>query len=419
MNKEVIKSLIIEKQAEISRIKLMKRAFHFESTCNYVLVGLRRAGKSYLLYQIIQEMVVNGEMQYSDLLFVNFEDDRIAFLKTEELQLIIDSYYELFGKKPIIFLDEIQNVLGWEMFARRLADAKYRVFITGSNAKMLSKEIYTTLGGRFLVKEVFPFNFNEYLNFKNILLSEHWQYSEQKYQVQKEFANYFLFGGFAEIFEVEDKRNWLQSLYQKILLGDIVLRNKIRNELGMQLLCKKIAENLMQPTSLSRLACVIEASGVTVSRNTVSEYINYMEQAYLIFGISNYNDKFAEKVTFKKRYFFDNGLLNNLLVEAESKLLENIVAITLYKNYKEGLFYYYKNVEVDFFVPAEKLAIQVSYSIENDYTRERELKSLRKLSDAYEIHQKIVITHNEEGIEKTENGDIEIVPIWKWLLKFN
>jgi len=416
MDKEVIKRLIIEKQTEIITIDLVKRPVELEPTANYVFVGLRRAGKSYTMYQYIQDLINSKQITIKEVLFINFEDERIASINAESLGLILDAYKEIFDFKPIIFLDEIQIVAGWEKFARRLADSKYKVFITGSNAQMLSKDIYTTLGGRFIALEIFPFSFREYLTYHNINLEKNWLYSELRTQVIKLFSNYFYFGGFAETFSINDKRSWLNSLYQKILLGDIITRNEIRNENAIRVLVKKMAESVMQPSSLIRLKNIVDSSGTTISRNTLTEYLQYLTDAFLIFGISNYSDKLSDKETIKKRYFFDNGLLNNFLFDPETKLLENIVAIELKKKYRDDLFYYNRNIEVDFFIPKEKRAIQVSYSIENDLTFKREISAILKLNEVYRLNTLEIVTFNEEKTIRENRTVIQIIPIWKWLL---
>lgn len=417
MEKRVIKSLIIEKQNEILNIELIERPLQLEEAANYVFVGLRRAGKSYLLYQHIQNLIKTKQASIEDILYINFEDERISSVKVEELNLFIESYNEMFDGKPIIYLDEIQNVDGWEKFARRLADSKYRVFITGSNAKMLSKEMHTTLGGRFIAKEVFPFSFREYLTFNQITLDRNWEYGSVRSQVVKLFHDYFYFGGFAESFPLKDKRSWLNSIYQKILLGDVISRNDIRNENAIKVLVKKLAESVMQPSSLTRIKNIIDSTGTTISRNTLVDYLHLLEDAYLVFGISNYSDKLSDKETFRKRYFFDNGLLNNFLFDPETKLLENIVAIKLKQQYGDDLFFYNKNIEVDFFIPSEHRAIQVSYSIADDLTKQREIKALIKLSEVYATEKMEIITWDEESTIQENEKTIEIIPVWKWLLK--
>lgn len=158
MNKEILKNIIREKQQEIAEVQFIKRDYFIEPSVNYVFVGMRRAGKSYLMYQQIHELISHDDHTINNILFINFEDERIRGIRADELSLILDAYKEMYSdSKPILFLDEIQNVEGWEKFARRLADSKYRVYISGSNAKMLSREIYTTLGGRFVARDISVF----------------------------------------------------------------------------------------------------------------------------------------------------------------------------------------------------------------------------------------------------------------------
>jgi predicted AAA+ superfamily ATPase len=417
MEKSIIKSIITAKQREILSIKLVERPFCVEKTMNYVLVGLRRAGKSYMLYQYIQDLIKTKQASIEGILFVSFEDERLADIKAKDLGIFLEAYQELFNRKPIIFLDEIQNIKGWEKFARRLADSKYRVFITGSNAKMLSKEIHTTLGGRFLVKEVFPFSLAEYLAFNKIHLKKNWKYnSDLCADIVRKFNDYFYYGGFAEAFPLQDKRSYLNSLYQKILLGDIITRNSIRNDSAIRILVKKLAESVLQPIASNRIKNIIESTGLSISRNTLIEYLKFLEDAYLLFSISNYSAKISEKETIKKRYFWDNGLLNNFLFEPETKLLENIVAIQLKKIYGDRLFYYNKNIEVDFFIPSEKRAIQVSYSIADEQTREREVKALLKLSEVYSLKHLEIITFDSESSIAQNGKTIKVTPAWKWLV---
>lgn len=417
MEKRVIKSLIVEKQNEIPTMEVMPRKLLLEDTCNYVFVGLRRAGKSYLMFQHIQELLSKGDARIEDILYINFEDERIADIKAEELGLIIEAYHELYSGKPRIYLDEIQNINGWEKFARRLADSKYHVFITGSNAQMLSREIYTTLGGRFIAKEVYPFSFSEYLRYHHFELPHNWEYNLQvKTEIIKMFESYFYYGGFAETFPLKDKRSWLNSLFQKILLGDVIARNDIRNENAIRLVIKKLAESVMQPLALARILGVVKSAGRSLSYNTLVDYLQYINDAYLLFGISNYTDKLSEKESIKKRYFFDNGLLNTFIIEPESKLLENMVAIELKKKYGEEVFYYNRNVEVDFYIPPVNMAIQVSLSLSQSDTREREVRALVKMGQAYNLEKLQIITWEEDNIIEEGNLTIEILPLWKWIV---
>ena len=417
MDKNIIKQIILWQQEFVGKVKLQSRNISFDEKVNYVLVGIRRAGKSYMLYQHIQHLIAQGHSK-EEILFVNFEDERITDIKKEELYLILESYRELFSHEPIIFLDEIQNVEGWEHFARRLADEKYRVFITGSNAHMLSREIATTLGGRYLTKEVYPFSFREYLEYHGIELPYYWELSPVKTDVVRLFSDYFYYGGLAEMFDMQDKQSWLQSLYQKILYSDIVVRKGVRNEQSLRMLVRKLADSVMQPTAIKRLQNILQGNGTKITRETISSYLDYMHESYLAFGISSFTDSISERETIKKHYFYDNGLLNLFLFQPETKLLENMVAISLYKKYGEDLYYYNKNVEVDFCVPKEGLLVQVSYRMLDDATKNREIGALQKVAKFLQAKRCMIVTYDQEEKIALKDSDIyvEVVPIYKFLL---
>lgn len=424
MDKNIIKNIIIEKQEELPNYQLTRRNIPFGKNANYVLVGLRRAGKSYLLYQDIQTLIADNEAAQEDILYINFEDERLLGINAEQLGIIIDSYSELYpGNKPFVYLDEIQIVEGWEKFARRLADSKYRVMITGSNAKMLGKEIATTLGGRYVPREVFPFSFEEYLAYHQIRLEKNWEFSQKKKAVVSNlFDNYFYEGGIAETFSQTDKREYLSSLYQKILIGDIVARNNIRSPRIFRFLAKKIADSVMQPSSLNRLQHMIKSTGDSISLPVLKDYLEYMQEAYLFFPIPNLASPMTEQATIQKRYIADNGILNLFLFQGETKLLENIVAIELNRRYRNTeeetrLYYYNKNCEIDFCVPSEKMAIQVSYSMTDEFTYEREIGGLKKFLRAFPDYSGLVITRSDETEITVDGKSISVVPVWKWLLK--
>lgn len=417
MDKNVIKQIILNQQDFIGRIKLQSRNVCFEENANYVLVGIRRAGKSYMLYQHIQHLVANGH-SIEEMLFINFEDERISDIRKEDLYLVLEAYRELFAFQPIIFLDEIQNVEGWEHFARRLADEKYRVFITGSNAHMLSREISSTLGGRYLTKEIRPFSFSEYLEYHNIHLLQHWELSPIRADVVRLFSDYFYYGGLSEVFDIQDKKSWLQSLYQKILYSDIVMRKGVRNERSLRLLIRKLADSVMQPTAIKRLQDILQGDGTKITRDTIGSYLDYLHESYLTFGISSFTDSISQRESIKKRYFYDNGILNLFLFLPETKLLENLVAIKLYNKYGDDLYYYNKNVEVDFCVPNDGLLIQASYRMIDEAKRNREIGALQKLSKFIKPQRCIIVTYDQEEIVQSNDLDvqIEVIPAYKFML---
>jgi predicted AAA+ superfamily ATPase len=424
MNKQIIKRIILEKQAEIPQYKLINRHISLDHNANYVLVGLRRAGKSYTLYQDIQNKIQSGQCVAEDILYVNFEDERISGILASELGLILDSFKELYpNKTPIIYIDEIQNITGWEKFARRLADSGYQTRITGSNAKMLSGEIATTLGGRYIPKDIFPFNFREYLAWHEISLPDNWEYkSDICSKVAHMFDEYFNIGGISETYNKADKREFLNAMYQKILMGDIVERNKIRNSRVFRLLARKLADSVMQPMSLTRIHHIIKSSGDNISIPILKDYLEYMHQSYLTIEIPNLISPITDQETVKKRYFSDNGLLNLFIMDGEAKLLENLVAINLGRLYhntdeENRLYYYNRNIEIDFCVPEVSLAIQVSYNIDASDTLIRETESLRKFLNLFPQYNGIIITRDHEEEITLDEKTIQIVPIWKWLLR--
>ncbi len=418
MDKTTLKQIIRTNQEFVQQIKVVQRSYQLETGVNYILVGMRRAGKTYLMYQYVQNFLNQGH-SIEEVLFINFEDERIVDMTQTDLHLILESYHEMYAHSPLILLDEIQNIAGWEHFVRRLADEKHRVIVTGSNAKMLSKEMATTLGGRFLVKEIFPFSFQEYLKYQGIELVDNWEYGAQRAEVVRAFDAYIAQGGIAEIFALQDKRGWLTSLYQKVLYSDIVLRNNIRNDKPLATLVRKLADSLMQPTSVRRMQNILSAMGYKVAHETVTAYLEYLNNAYLTFPITNFAATAVEKEGNKKYYFVDNGVLNLFLTDSNTKLLENLVAITLRRNETEYLYYYHRNIEVDFLLPKMSTAIQVSWTLFDDATFEREVSALQKLNKFKPQNQNIIITYNEEKMLQYGEISIHVLPIWKWLLLQN
>ncbi|MDR2542111.1 MAG: ATP-binding protein [Treponema sp.] len=420
MDRNILKSVIFENIAEIPKYKVNPRNFHFEETGNYVFVGIRRAGKSYLLYQRMQELLSRG-VESCELLYVNFEDERLSGMKAEDLNLLLETHLEMYNTKPILFLDEIQNVNGWEKFARRLVDTNYRVYITGSNAKMLSSEIQTTLGGRFLPIDIYPYNFREYLESSNIDFTDNALFSTQgKAAVLRIFNDYFHFGGLPESILFSSKRDYLNSIYQKIYLGDIAARHSVSNLPALRVLFKKLAESIKQPVSFNRIANIVSSTGTKISVNTAINYIEYAKDAWLITPIQNIAGKIVEKETKPKYYFTDNGILNLFLVDGTTSLFENLIAINLLRKYGryDSVFFYNKDIEVDFYLPETSTAIQACYNLnDTDGTTDREISALLKLSKFLECKNLLIITSETEK-EITVNGKtINVVPLWKWLLE--
>ena len=418
MNHDILKEVIFDQHEIIKKTSIVPRDYDFDLNANYVLIGLRRAGKSTLLYKIVKDLVEKG-IEWNQIIYINFEDERLAEFSLNDFNDLLSVQAELTDKIGYFFLDEIQNIEGWEKFARRMADSKEHTFITGSNAKMLSQEIENRLGGRYLTKYITPYNFTEFLTAKQIDFSDKAIFgTKESGKIKREFSEYFYFGGFPETLNYQNKREYVSSIYQKVLLGDIAARNSIRNPNGLQLLMKKIAESVKDEISYSKLHNILKTIGVKISKDIVIDYIGYAKQSFLIFTIKNYFSKFVEKETTPKYYFNDNGLLNLFLNKEEPRLLENLVAINLWNNYK-GNIYYLKsqNLDVDFFIEETGTAIQVAYSITN-ISDDRETKSLVEAAKTLKEAKKfVIITYEEEKELNIDGIKIQGIPVWKWLFK--
>ena len=418
MTKELIKSLISEYQVYVSQVELIPRNVEFVDGLNYVFVGLRHAGKSYLMFQRIAQLIEQGHKK-EEILYFNFEDDRIDSLDVKDLDLIKTCYEEMYDSRPIFFLDEIQLIDRWEKFARRLADQKYQVYITGSNAKMLSSEIATTLGGRYMIHEVYPYSLQEYLNANGIDIHEKNALFTSGKKIVKLANTYFQHGGLPETVGMKEPRSWMSNLFSKIFFGDLVARYRIRNDYALRVMIRKMAESVKQPLSYNRIASIVSSTGKKLSTDAAIDYVEYMTETWLILPYENLYGKLQDKESNRKYYFTDNGLLHLFLVDANTSLLENIVAITLRRKYGDGSYFWNsKNAEVDFVVPEEKLAVQVSYSMADADTFKRETDAMIKLDSVLSISKMIVVTMEEESFVEKDGYHIKLVPLWKWLLRF-
>ena len=422
ITRNTLKQVMLDNQKDVELYDIFPRHYNLDGFPLMIFVGVRRSGKSFLLFQKMRQLLAEGK-GWDEMLYLDFEDTRLEGFSADDFNLILECHQEMYGKRPMLFLDEIQNVDGWQKFARNLADKKYSVFITGSNAKMLSKEIMAALGGRYLAVEVYPFSFKEYLSCTGVTYDElALMATESKARFMKAYGEYFTWGGLPESIKLPVKRNYLSSVFQKIYLGDIVQRNGISNPRLLQLMIKKMAESVMQPVSYNRISKILSSVSGKISVPTVSNYISYSEDAWLLLRLRNIASSFSDKESICKYYFIDNSLLTLQLLDADSILLENMVALSLFRMYghdedNERVFFYNVNIEVDFYVPEDELAIQVSYSIADPETEKREKEPLEKLPNVHPCRRRIIITYDEEGTLNDKHGIIEVIPCWKWLLE--
>lgn len=415
VNKDILKKILEDNREMVSNMKIIKRDISFKDGMRYVFVGVRRSGKSFLMFQHMQQLLAQGHT-WDDMLYINFEEDRLWGFDVHDFDTILDVHKGMGGNRPILFLDEIQNIEGWEKFARRLADQKYMVYITGSNAKMLSSDIATTLGGRYIIKNVYPYDFREYLVANGVEIDDLYFDTDKRHGI---INDYIKNGGFPECAAYDSKKEYLFSLYQKIFLGDIALRNKVENANALRMMFVKMAESVMQPIALTRLSNMISSIGVKTSKNTIINYAGYARDAFLILPMSNFADNVSERETNQKYYFIDNGIIGLLSTDCLTAQLENLVAVSLIRRHgMDGNVYFYNyNVEVDFVIPEKEMAIQVSLALgdEESETYRREVGALVKLAKRFPYKDLKIITFDEEYTIDIDNITINVVPIWKWL----
>lgn len=420
MNRDILKQIIIDQKEIYLSNPLITRHYPLENNVNYCFVGIRRTGKSYMMYQQIKNLQAQG-VPLSQIVYVNFEDERLLEITVDDLNTILEISLEMAGidNKPYLFLDEIQNISGWEKFARRIADMKYRINITGSNSKMLSSEIASTLGGRFVIMNIYPYSFTEYL----IAKGKDKDYcntisTKDRADIISQYNEYVTYGAFPELVDIKNKRNYLSSIYQTVYLGDIITRNKVTNDFAIKLILKKIAETITKPLSFNRLTNIIKSTGISLGKQTVINYVGYITDSYLLFTIPNYAAKLALKETSPKYYFMDTGFLELMLLDCKSAQLENLVAIELIRRYgRDNVYYFENNVEIDFYIPSENLAIQVSMQVlDNIDTKERETRAFVKLNNYISGAKYLLITNTEEDTLDCDGITIDVIPIWKWLL---
>ncbi len=424
VNHEILKQVIQDQHEIIRSARIVPRNMYtFDPNANYILTGLRRAGKSTLLYHMVQQMVNDGVL-WEQIIYINFEDERLAGFTTADFNDIVAVQSEMSNLPGYYFFDEIQNIPAWEKFARRMADSKEHVCITGSNAKMLSREIETTLGGRYLTKQIRPYSFEEYLTARNVAHGENDRIATRsRAKIVSALEDFLREGGLPESLQYMYKREYISSVFQKVLLGDIITRHGIRNEYATKMLIKKIAETVKDEMSYSRLHGALTGIGVKISKDSVIDYLHYAEEAYLLFPVRNWASKFSDRESTPKYYLSDNGILNLFLTNKEGILLENITAIELNRLLGNEVYYLKSEktgIDVDFFLPEQGVAIQVCMDL-NDLTSEREIGNLVRLSkNMQEIKHLVVVTRDsEQRIKTIDDCRIEIIPAEQFYLSIS
>jgi predicted AAA+ superfamily ATPase len=375
-----------------------------------VISGVRRCGKTTLFLQLMQH--------FDNFYFLNFDDDRLVGFEITDFQELMILFKKQYKSKTVFF-DEIQNIEGWEHFIRRLYDEGYKIFITGSNAKLLSSELATHLTGRYLQVELFPFSFQEILNAKKVQYSK--LTTDNKATILKEFDHYLLTGGFPEWILLQDNE-YLKRIYNDILYKDLIVRFGIKNVKAFKQLSQFLMTNFCSELSYNSLKTILNFK----STNSVKDYISYLEESYLFFEIYKYDFSLKKQfISNKKIYSIDNGLRNQIAFrfsEDTGKLLENAVFLELKRRGFE--LYYYKtrnSKEIDFMFYQDGCfqLYQVSSSINDMKTRQREINAIIETNGELPKCRNYIITNTEEDTIREKNIKIDIFPFWKWALGIN
>ncbi|MBN2013957.1 MAG: ATP-binding protein [Candidatus Altiarchaeota archaeon] len=422
---------IIIQWKEYTPPKTQPREVNIDPTTDFIttITGPRRAGKTYLCYQLMNHLIDKGTPR-ENILYVNFEDEKLIGAKAADLEKLMNTFQELTDTNPehntYLFLDEIQNVKDWDAWIRRIHDTQKNVklILTGSSSKMLSREVTTKLRGRILNHEVYPLSFKEYLTWKNTpynlkTLTE----SRDRIEVKKQYNEYLTNGGYPTIaLNQAPREQILQSYYESMIFKDVVERHNIKDVKKLRILAKLLFESTSKEMSYNRLANKLKSLGFTASKNTIIEHISHFEDAYLFFQNMKHEYSITKRMgAIKKIYCIDNGLLNTVsfkFAEDTGKLMENQVYIELKRRNKQ--VYYHKDKHECDFLTQEKnkitSAIQVTHTL-NDENEDREINGLLEAMRTHNLQDGTILTFEQEETRKKDDKTIRITPVWKWLLE--
>jgi predicted AAA+ superfamily ATPase len=417
-----IKSIIREQREELRTIEKRERIIERELLHNaeeflkypnvLAILGVRRCGKSIFSYLIAKGKVFG---------YINFDDERLAGAKTEDLNKILQAFYELYGDIEYVILDEIQNVKKWELFVNRLRRTK-KVIITGSNSKLLAGELSTHLTGRYIDITLYPFSFREFLDINQIKRQKTYT-TKEKAQILKLLDEYLRLGGFPEA----DKfgKAIIVRIYNDIITKDVLLRYKIKKIENIKELAKYLITNFCQETTYTKLANFLGVKRIS----TLSNWISYLEQSFLIFKLERFSFKLKQQIIAPKKFYcVDNGIVNTIAFRFSENIgyfMENTVAVELQRkkslNFLKEIYYWkdHQQNEVDFVIKYGKKVnqlIQVTYTQDKSEIKEREIKSLIKASPELRCNNLLIITWDYEAEENYKGKRIKFIPLWKWLL---
>ena len=423
--KETFKKLIINfQERKFGRIVPREYDVPLDTKKIVSLIGVRRSGKTYVLFSLIEQLRQRGDGK--NIVYINFEDDRLYPIGLKDLDGLLEGYYELYpqkrDEKVYLFLDEVQNIEGWERYIRRIDDTEnVQIFITGSSSKLLSSEIATSLRGRTITYEIFPFSFREYLTYKEIEIN---LYSSKSVSyIQNAFNSYLVDGGFAETFDERPdvQKRILKDYLDLIVYKDVVERYTIRNQSLLKHLIKYMFVNMGTLVSVNKLYNEYKSQGYKIGKDTLMDYISYLQEAYTVFTTPIYRNSVREEQRNpKKLYAIDNGfkkLFSISISDDYSKLYENMAFLHLRRKSRE-VYYFKQTQEVDLYIRDDKeYLVNVSYAIEDEKTLQREVKALLEGMAYFKVNISYLVTANRDEMIEIEGKKIVVVPMWQWLLE--
>lgn len=417
IEKTVLMSVILSQRKHFSNKNLIQRD-KFETVLSaaktpfiQVIIGIRRAGKSALLNQLRAN-------KKADNYFINFDDNRLYNFEIEDFETLHEVFFELYGEENVFYLDEIQNIDGWEKYVRRLYEEGKKIFITGSNAKMLSEDLGIQPTDISIQTELFPFSFTEFLRWKKIKWIPDDLYDPVKSaQIKTAYKAYVISGGLPDFLQTQNS-DFLKSLFNDIVYRDIIARYSIRQEKNLIELLHFLVSNATKAYSYNKLKDLFGFSNAI----TVKKYITFFEQSYLLFSVSKFDFSLSKQLNNpKKIYVIDTGLANSIsfhFSENTGQQLENMVFLQL-KRLGLEIFYHRNSYDCDFVVRENEVitaAIQVSMSLFDPKTKAQELRGLLEAMLTHKLSKGLIISYDEEENIEMKGLTIVVKPIWKWLL---
>ena len=394
-----------------------------------VVIGMRRSGKTWFCYQQMQELLGRG-LEKERLLYLNFEDERLLPFSAQDFQFVLETYYRKFpsfkSQKCYLFLDEVQRIEGWDKFVRRVLDTEQlSVCVTGSSSKLLSTEIATSLRGRSLTTEIFPFTFKESLSFKKVDLKSARRFgSKTRAMLQNLIGQYVKIGGFPEVQTIDDelRREVLRNYLDVVILRDVVERYSISNTVALRALIRHIMSAPATRFSVNKFYNSLKSQGIACTKNSLYDYMDHLTDTFLFYQVPIYSrSERTRRVNPKKTYVIDHGLLGAMslrMTDDRGALLENLIYMHFRRQGLAPEYYVTKSgAEVDFVLAAEDISerrlIQVCWDIHDPDTQKREVRALLSAMDELGVRRGTIVTWLDEDVSDKR---IEIVPAWKWLL---